>query len=245
MEVLLPLVTAAIIDKGIEAGDMGQIYFYGIIMLVMAFLSLAFGALAGKYAAEASSGFACNLREAMYENIQTFSFSNIDKFSTAGLVTRMTTDVTNMQNAYQTVSYTHLDVYKRQPQDHSTKMILRPFSSGAAIRSIACPAAFSLIPSNILIPSDFRQLQQPVQIPVIFYGMGRAPCQQRLPVLHGLHADHSGSSRPAGRLDSRLGILKHHAFLRPDPQKPVSYTHLDVYKRQGSPCDDHVHGLIP
>lgn len=101
MEVLIPFVTAAIIDKGIEAGDMGQIYFYGIIMLVMAFLSLAFGALAGKYAAEASSGFACNLREAMYENIQTFSFSNIDKFSTAGLVTRMTTDVTNMQNAYQ------------------------------------------------------------------------------------------------------------------------------------------------
>lgn len=102
MEVLIPFVTAAIIDKGIEAGDMGQIYFYGIIMLVMAFLSLAFGALAGKYAAEASSGFACNLREAMYENIQTFSFSNIDKFSTAGLVTRMTTDVTNMQNAFST-----------------------------------------------------------------------------------------------------------------------------------------------
>ena len=101
MEVLIPFVTASIIDKGIEAGDMGQIYFYGAIMLVMAFLSLTFGALAGKYAAEASSGFACNLREAMYENIQTFSFSNIDKFSTAGLVTRMTTDVTNMQNAYQ------------------------------------------------------------------------------------------------------------------------------------------------
>ena len=112
-----------------------------------------------------------------------------------------------------------------RPQDHSTKMILRPFSSGAAIRSIACPAAFSLIPStipvppDILMPSDLRQLQQPVQIPVIFYGMGRAPCQQRLPVLHGLHADHSGSSRPAGRLDYLLGILKHHTFLRPEPQK--------------------------
>ena len=72
-------------------------------MLIMAFLSLLFGMLAGKYAAEASSGFACNLRDGMYENIQTFSFSNIDKYSTAGLVTRMTTDVTNVQNAYQMI----------------------------------------------------------------------------------------------------------------------------------------------
>ena len=101
MEVLIPFVTASIIDKGIEAGDMGQIYFYGALMLLMAFFSLLFGVLAGRFAAEASSGFACNLRESMYENIQTFSFSNIDKFSTAGLVTRMTTDVTNLQNAYQ------------------------------------------------------------------------------------------------------------------------------------------------
>lgn len=101
MEVLIPFVTAAIIDKGIEAGNLNQIYFYGAIMIVMAFLSLLFGFLAGKYGAEASSGFACNLRQGMYENIQKFSFSNIDKFSTAGLVTRMTTDVTNLQNAYQ------------------------------------------------------------------------------------------------------------------------------------------------
>ena len=103
MEVLIPFITASIIDKGIEAGDIGQIYFYGGIMLVLAFLSLAFGALAGRYAAAASSGFACNLRQSMYENIQTFSFSNIDKYSTAGLVTRMTTDVTNVQNAYQMI----------------------------------------------------------------------------------------------------------------------------------------------
>lgn len=101
MEVLIPFITASIIDKGIEAGDLGQIYFYGGVMLVLAFLSLIFGALAGRYGAKASSGFACNLRQGMYENIQTFSFSNIDKYSTAGLVTRMTTDVTNMQNAYQ------------------------------------------------------------------------------------------------------------------------------------------------
>ena len=103
MEVLIPFITASIIDKGIEAGDIGQIYFYGGIMLVLAFLSLAFGALAGRYAAAASSGFACNLTQSMYENIQTFSFSNIDKYSTAGLVTRMTTDVTNVQNAYQMI----------------------------------------------------------------------------------------------------------------------------------------------
>lgn len=101
MEVLIPFITSALIDQGIQKGDMGKIYFYGGIMLVIAILSLLFGILAGKYAANASSGFACNLRNAMYDNIQTFSFSNIDKFSTAGLVTRMTTDVTNVQNSYQ------------------------------------------------------------------------------------------------------------------------------------------------
>ena len=100
MEVLIPFITAAIIDQGIEAGNIQKVYLYGGIMLAAAFFSLAFGALAGRYAAKASSGLACNLRESMYENIQTFSFSNIDKFSTAGLVTRMTTDVTNLQNAY-------------------------------------------------------------------------------------------------------------------------------------------------
>ena len=101
MEILIPFITASIIDKGIEAGDMRQVCFYGAIMLILAFLSLTFGVLAGRYAAAASAGFACNLREGMYKNIQTFSFSNIDKFSTAGLVTRMTTDVTNLQMAYQ------------------------------------------------------------------------------------------------------------------------------------------------
>ena len=101
MEVLIPFVTASIIDKGIEAGDIGQIYFYGGIMLVIAFLSLFFGVMAGRTASKASSGFAANLRDGMYENIQKFSFSNIDKFSTAGRVTRMTTDVTNIQMAYQ------------------------------------------------------------------------------------------------------------------------------------------------
>lgn len=103
LEIFIPFITASIIDKGIQAGDMRKVGIYGGIMLVIAFLSLFCGIQAGKYAAAASTGFACNLREKMYENIQTFSFSNIDKFSTAGLVTRMTTDVTNVQNAYQMI----------------------------------------------------------------------------------------------------------------------------------------------
>lgn len=100
-EVIIPLITAKIIDDGISAGNMSAVVKYGVIMIIVAFLSLTCGVLAGKFAATASTGFACNLRRAMYENIQRFSFSNIDKFSTAGLITRMTTDVTNIQNAFQ------------------------------------------------------------------------------------------------------------------------------------------------
>ena len=103
MEVIIPFVMALLIDEGVEKGDMNKILFYGILMIVLAMISLFAGMMAGKYAASASTGFACNLREAMYRNIQRFSFSNIDKFSTAGLVTRMTTDVTNVQNAYQMI----------------------------------------------------------------------------------------------------------------------------------------------
>jgi ATP-binding cassette subfamily B protein len=101
MDVLIPYVTAKLIDLGINAGDVGNVYLYGGVMLGMACLSLFFGIRAGQYSAYASSGFAANLRSAMYQNIQTFSFSDIDKFSTSGLVTRMTTDVSNLQNAYQ------------------------------------------------------------------------------------------------------------------------------------------------
>lgn len=103
LEVLIPFITASIIDKGIEAGNIHNVYQYGAIMLVMAGLSLVSGIYAGKYAALASTGLACNLRDGMYANIQNFSFSNIDKYSTAGLVTRMTTDVTNVQNAAQMI----------------------------------------------------------------------------------------------------------------------------------------------
>ena len=100
MEILLPFITSIIIDQGLEASNLPVVYRYGILMVVMAFLSLVFGALAGKFAASASAGFAANLRESIYSNIQTFSFSNIDKFSVPGLVTRMTTDITNVQNAF-------------------------------------------------------------------------------------------------------------------------------------------------
>ena len=101
MEILIPFVTASIIDEGIQAEDMGKVWLYGGLMLALAFLSLFFGAMAGKLGASASSGFAANLRQGMFENIQRYSFSNIDKFSTASLVTRMTTDVTNTQMAFQ------------------------------------------------------------------------------------------------------------------------------------------------
>ena len=103
MEVLLPYVTAMIIDRGISEGNMNNILKYGLAMLGMAFLSLLFGVAAGWFGASASTGFAQNLRKAMYRSIQDFSFSNIDKFSTAGLITRMTTDVTNVQNAFQMI----------------------------------------------------------------------------------------------------------------------------------------------
>ena len=103
MEILMPFITAIIIDRGLEAGSLSVVYRYGGLMVVMAFLSLLFGAFAGKNAAGAASGLAANLRESIYANIQTFSFSNIDKFSVPGLVTRMTTDITNVQNAFMMV----------------------------------------------------------------------------------------------------------------------------------------------
>lgn len=102
-ETIIPLMMASIIDDGVKKGDMRHIYLVGGCMVIMALLGLLTGTLGGKYGASASTGFAKNIRKAMYDNIQTFSFSNIDKFSTSGLVTRMTTDVTNLQNAYQMI----------------------------------------------------------------------------------------------------------------------------------------------
>ncbi|HIZ94182.1 ABC transporter ATP-binding protein [Flavonifractor sp. An112] len=103
MEILMPFITALIIDQGLEAANLNLVYRYGILMVVMALLSLVFGSQAGKCAASASAGLSANLRQAIYNNIQTFSFSNIDKFSVPGLVTRMTTDITNVQNAFMMV----------------------------------------------------------------------------------------------------------------------------------------------
>ena len=103
MEILMPFITARIIDDGLEVSNLPVVYQFGALMVVMAFLSLCFGAMAGKNAAGAAAGLSANLREAIYANIQTFSFSNIDKFSVPGLVTRMTTDITNVQNAFMMV----------------------------------------------------------------------------------------------------------------------------------------------
>ena len=120
LETIIPLMMASIIDKGVEKGNMHHVCYMGAAMLAVAMCSLACGILAGKYAAEASTGFAKNLRKAMFSNIQTFSFSNIDKFSTAGLITRMTTDVTNVQNAYQMI----LRMCMRAPMMLITAMVM-------------------------------------------------------------------------------------------------------------------------
>ena len=99
-DVLIPVVMAMLIDEGVEAGDIHNIWFYGIILVVMALVALMFGALSGRFAARASTGFSRNLRREMYKNVQKFSFSNIDKYSTGGIITRLTTDVTNVQMAF-------------------------------------------------------------------------------------------------------------------------------------------------
>ncbi|MCD8077456.1 MAG: ABC transporter ATP-binding protein/permease [Lachnospiraceae bacterium] len=103
MEMVIPLLMASIIDDGVEKGDMNHIFTVGIFMVIAAAFGLLFGVLGGRFGAKASTGLARNLRKSMFENIQTFSFANIDKYSTAGLVTRLTTDVTNLQNAYQMI----------------------------------------------------------------------------------------------------------------------------------------------
>ena len=103
MDVLIPYVTASLIDKGINAGDMESVYFYGAVMMGMALLSLVFGILGGRCSAYATTGFAANLRSAMYRNIQRMAFSDIDKYATSGLVTRMTTDVNALQSAFQQI----------------------------------------------------------------------------------------------------------------------------------------------
>ncbi len=130
-ETIIPLLMASIIDDGVNAGNMKHIYVVGALMVVAAFCGLLFGVLGGKFGAEASAGFARNLRRSMYKNIQTFSFSNIDKYSTAGLVTRMTTDVTNIQNAYQML----LRMFTRAPISLICAMVMA-FMINARLASI-------------------------------------------------------------------------------------------------------------
>ena len=103
MEMIIPLLMASIINDGVEKSNINHIYIMGIWMIAAAFIGLTAGVMGGKYGARASAGFAKNLREGMFINIQNYSFENIDKYSTAGLITRLTTDVTNLQNAYQMI----------------------------------------------------------------------------------------------------------------------------------------------
>ncbi len=139
LEMFIPLLMASIIDDGVEAGDMGHIVMLGGIMVVIAVGGLWAGIMGGKYAARASAGFARNLREAMYTNIQRFSFANIDKFSPAGLVTRMTTDVSHLQMAYQMI----LRMCMRAPASLIIAMIMA-FSINARIASIYMVAVLVL-----------------------------------------------------------------------------------------------------
>ena len=150
MDILLPTIMAFIIDLGIEKGDMNAIVKYGLLTFAVAAIALLLGVLAGKNAAEASTGFAGNLRDAMYENIQHYSFSNIDKFSTAGLVTRMTTDVTNLQNAFQMMER----MCVRAPV-HLVFALIMAFSIGGPLALIFVVAiAFLLaVLASIMVPT--------------------------------------------------------------------------------------------
>ena len=150
MDVLLPTIMAFIIDQGIEKGDMNAVVKYGLLTFLVAAIALLLGVLAGRFAATASTGFAGNLRDAMYENIQHYSFSNIDKFSTAGLVTRMTTDVTNLQNAFQMMER----MCVRAPV-HLVFALIMAFSIGGPLALIFVVAiAFLLaVLASIMVPT--------------------------------------------------------------------------------------------
>ena len=157
METIIPLLMASIIDKGVEAGNIDHIYRTGALMVVMAAMGLLWGVLGGKYGAKASAGFARNLRQAMFDNIQTFSFSNIDKYSTAGLVTRLTTDVTNLQNAYQML----LRMFVRAPFSMLFAMIMA-FQINARLASVYLIAVIFLGACLVLMMSRATKYFQQV-----------------------------------------------------------------------------------
>ncbi|MCI8711164.1 MAG: ABC transporter ATP-binding protein [Ruminococcus sp.] len=148
METMIPFLMASIIDDGVNAGDMGHIYKVGGVMLVAAAIGLLAGMGGGRFGAKASTGLAKNLRKAMFDQIQTFSFANIDKFSTAGLVTRLTTDVTNVQNAYQMI----LRMCIRAPLSMICAMFMA-FAINARLASIYLAAVIFLAICLILIMS--------------------------------------------------------------------------------------------
>ena len=159
MEMVIPLLMASIIDKGVEVGDLGHIQKIGGIMLVMAVIGLAAGILGARFGAKASAGLARNLRQAMYENIQTFSFSNIDKFSTAGLITRLTTDVSNVQNAYMML----LRMFVRAPSSLVVAMIMAfiispPLASVYLVAVLILAAILALVMTRAM--KYFRQVFQ-------------------------------------------------------------------------------------
>ncbi len=156
MEVLIPLVMARLINEGISAGDTSAILKYGLIMAAMAMLSLLFGTICAHTASYASTGFAANLREGMYRNIQRFSFANIDKYSTAGLVTRMTTDVTNVQNAFQMI----MRIAVRSPLTLIFSMVAA-FSISPSLSSVfLVPLVFLAIVLGILIKLTMKLFDQ-------------------------------------------------------------------------------------
>ena len=160
LEIAVPMVMASIIDDGIEAGNIGHVYRYGALMVGLAALGLLAGILAGSTAATASSGFAANLRAAMFRNIQEFSFANIDKYSTAGLVTRLTTDVTNVQNAFQMM--TRMAVRAPAMMIASAVMAVRvsPKMSVIFLTALVCLVIFLpllMIPTGKLFRKVFRK----------------------------------------------------------------------------------------
>ena len=146
LELIIPMLMASVIDNGIESGNINNVYFYGLCMIMTAVLGLVCGVLAGRYAAIASAGVASNIRDGMYENIQTFAFSNIDKYSTAGLITRLTTDVTNLQNAYQMI----IRMCVRAPISLISALIMALYIS-AKMGGIFCIAIVFLIAVIVFI----------------------------------------------------------------------------------------------
>ncbi len=156
MEMIIPLLMASIIDDGVNAGNLNHIYKIGVYMIVAALIGLWAGIMGAKYGAKASTGFARNLRKAMYENIQTYSFSNIDKYSTSSLITRLTTDVTNMQNSYQMI----LRMAMRAPASMITAMVMA-FSINARLASIYLVAViFLAVCISFILPRANRYFRQ-------------------------------------------------------------------------------------